>query len=156
MLFALRGNSCIKALNPPETILAYSAPMSSSDFRIRARPLNPGASNALPPLGNLSYESRGAQSFDLDLATKLIFPNGQTSSVRLLRLSATGLTAQFSDWLELGMEVIVTVPALGDVKTEVVYQTGTCFGGEFATRLTIAQFFRAGLHGRELSMCRAA
>jgi hypothetical protein len=62
MLFALRGNSCIKALNPPETILAYSAPMSSSDFRIRARPLNPGASDAVPPLGNLSYESRGAQS----------------------------------------------------------------------------------------------
>jgi hypothetical protein len=92
----------------------------------------------------------------LDLATKLIFPNGQTSSVRLLRLSATGLTAQLSDWLELGMEVIVTVPALGHVRTEVVYQTGTCFGGEFATRLTIAQFFRAGLHGRELSIGRAA
>jgi hypothetical protein len=53
------------------------------------------------------------------------------------------------------MEVMVAVPSIGDVRTEVIYQTGTRFSGEFPTPLTIAQLFRAGLHGREQSIHRA-
>ncbi len=82
---------------------------------------------------------------ELRLETSGVLPGGVSANVTVHNISATGLLLETSLPVERGETLVVELPQIGEVVADVVWVSGSLFGGAFAQPLSPAALAAAEL-----------
>lgn len=91
------------------------------------------------------YKNRQHPRCELQLRTKMELEDGREVDFRMSNISQTGIGGHSVEPAPIGSEVEVTLPTIGAVQGQVVWQIGTAIGARLFSELSVNQIIGLAL-----------
>ena len=86
------------------------------------------------------FDTRIAPRTDIYARVPLCLPDGRQITVTLLNISADGLLCHCAERFDMGDEVIVKLPVLGNVRGNIIWYHNTNVGIQFGNMIAVQDY----------------